>query len=280
MLPKQDRLYKDWEKKLVKRFPFLLKIYRARLWLTGGGLFFVMKNKNDWLRKALQKKSIAYIKEHIKDPAVVKKLIPKFPLGAKRVLFSDNYYAALSRPNVTLVTGGIQEITETGALSGDGTKAAVDVLIYSTGFKTNPFLMGLDITGKNGQTIKEAWKDSPANYLGISVHGFPNLFMLYGPNTNLGHNSIILMSEAQANYITQCINGLEKNNWQSLEVKKTVMQNYYQQTQARLKNMIWAVIEDSWYKSANGNLPNNYPGRTMEYIRITKKVDFNAYEKT
>ena len=104
--------------------------------------------------------------------------------------------------------------------------------------------------------------------------------MLYGPNTNLGHNSIILMSEAQANYITQCISGLEKNNWQSLEVKKTVMQNYYQQTQARLKNMIWAVIEDSWYKSANGNLPNNYPGRTMEYIRITKKVDFNAYEKT
>ena len=277
MLPKQDRLYKDWEKKLVKRVPFLLKMYRTRLWLTGGGLFLVMKNKNNWLRKALQKKSIDYIKEHITDPAIVKKLIPEYPLGAKRVLFSDNYYAALSQPNVTLATGGVQEITATGVISGDGIKSEIDVLVFSTGFKTNPFLMGLDISGKNGQTIQEAWKDSPENYLGMSVHGFPNLFMLYGPNTNLGHNSIILMSEAQANYITQCLVALQKNNWQSLEVKKTVMQNYYQNTQERLKNMIWAVIEDSWYKSADGNLPNNYPGRTMEYIRVTKKVDFDAY---
>lgn len=280
MLPKQDRLYKEWEKKLVKRVPFLLKMYRTRLWLTGGGLFFVMKNKNNLLRKILQKQSTDYIKEHIKDPAIVKQLTPTYPLGAKRVLFSDNYYAALSQDNVQLVTGGVQEITETGVISGEGTAAKVDVLVYSTGFITNPFLRGLDIKGRNGQTIKTAWKDSPANYLGISVHGFPNLFMLYGPNTNLGHNSIILMSEAQANYIAQCVAGLKANNWQSLEVKKTVMQEYYQQTQERLKNMIWAVIEDSWYKSADGNQPNNYPGRTMEYIRVTKKVDFEAFEVT
>ena len=278
MLPKQDRLYKEWEKKLVSRFPFLLKMYRSNLWLKGGALFLLMKNKNHWMRKLFEKQTVQYIKKHIDDPELVKKLIPTYPLGAKRVLFSDNYYAALNQANVDLTTSGIAEITTDGLVTKDGTKHPLDVLVYSTGFKTNPFLMGLDIKGKNGLTIQEAWKEGPENYLGITVHNFPNLFMMYGPNTNLGHNSIILMSEAQASYIAQCVEGLQKNNWQSLEVKKEVFQAFHQSIQDRLKNMIWTQIDNSWYQSANGNLPNNWPGRTMEYIRLTKKVDFDAYE--
>ena len=278
MLPKQDRAYKEWEKNLVARFPILLKMYRLKIWLLGGALFLLMKKGRTFLRKFYQKQTVNYIKEHIKDPAVVKALTPTYPLGAKRVLFSDTYYPALAQDNVTLATGGVQEITKNGVLAGDGTAYEVDVLVYSTGFKTNPFLLGLDIQGKNGISIKEQWKDGPINYLGMTIAQFPNLFIMYGPNTNLGHNSIILMSEAQANYIAQCIQKLEKDDWKSIEVKSTVMQDYHQKTQERLKDMIWNSVADSWYRSANGNIPNNFPGRTMEYMRVTKAVDFEAFD--
>ncbi|MEM1122411.1 MAG: NAD(P)/FAD-dependent oxidoreductase, partial [Bacteroidota bacterium] len=278
MLPKQDRAYKSWEKKLVEQMPFLLKMYRLRLWLLGGGLFFLMKRGNNLLRKIYQKQTIDYIKEHIKDPETVKALTPTYPMGAKRVLFSDTYYAALARPNVSLATGGVQEITSNGVIAGDGSVSKVDILIYATGFKTNPFLAGLDICGKDGISIKEQWKDGPKNYLGITVNNFPNLFLMYGPNTNLGHNSIIVMSEAQANYIAQCISELRKQNWKSITVKSDKLNAYHQATQQRLNNMIWTAVEDSWYKSANGNVPNNYPGRTMEYMRRTKRVNFGDFE--
>ncbi len=278
MLPKQDRAYKEWEKKLVAKVPFLLRVYRLYIWLLGGGLFNLMKQGNDFVRKIYQKQTVDYIKEHIKDPAVVKALTPTYPMGAKRILFSDTYYPALAQPHVNLATGGVKEITPTGVVAGDGSKHEVDVLIYSTGFKTNPFLAGLTIQGKNGISIKEQWKDGPKNYLGITVDNFPNLFMMYGPNTNLGHNSIILMSEAQANYIAQCVSELEQKKWKSLTVKTDKLNTYHQTTQERLKKMIWMTVEDSWYKSANGNVPNNYPGRTMEYMRVTKTVNFEDFE--
>jgi len=277
MLPKQDRLYKEWEKKLVKRFPIILKLYRLKIWTLGGALFFLMKNGNDFLRKTYQNKTIAFIKENIKDPEVVEHLTPDYPMGAKRILFSDTYYPALARPNVELITGGVQEITSSGVITGNGAAHDVDVLIYSTGFKTNPFLYGLDITGKDGISIRDAWKDGPTNYLGMTVSNFPNLFLMYGPNTNLGHNSIIIMSEAQAGYIAQCVKAIQQNNWGSIDISLTAMQSYHQDAQKRLGEMIWASVENSWYKSANGNIPNNYPGRTMEYMKKTKKVDFDVY---
>ena len=278
MLPKQDRLYKNWEKQLVRRFPFLLKMYRLKLWLLGGALFILMKDGNHYLRKVYQSKTKKYIRENIDDLELRKKLVPKYPLGAKRVLFSDDYYASLNQKNVTLITESIQEINFEGLKTSNGISHQMEVMVFGTGFKTNPFLLGIDIKGRNGITIQEAWKDSPKNYLGITVNDFPNLFMMYGPNTNLGHNSIIIMSEAQANYIVQCVDGLKKNNWKSLEVKKEVLQKYHDSIQERLRNMIWTKIEMSWYQSKNGDIPNNWPGRTMEYTRRTRRVDFSDFD--
>ena len=278
MLPKQDRSYKEWEKKLVARLPILLKTYRQRIWLMGGALYFLMQDGNHLFRKLYQWLCIRYIKKYIKDPEMVKKLTPNYPLGAKRVLFSDTYYEALARDNVALFSGGVQRINRGGVVTGEQQEEAVDVLIYSTGFKTNPFLLGLDIRGKGGLSIQEAWKDAPKSYLGMSTAGFPNLFTMYGPNTNLGHNSIILMSEAQANYIAQCINHLEQATVNAMAVKAAVMEAYHEGIQTRLKKMIWARISNSWYQAADGSIPNNYPGRTMEYIRKTKKVQLGDFE--
>jgi len=277
MLPKQDRMYKQWEKNLVRRFPIFLKMYRNRIWLLGGALFLLMKTGNDFLRKTYEKKTQQFIRRHIKDEDIVQKLIPNYPLGAKRVLFSDDYYEALAKEHVQLETESIEAIDKTGIVTKQKGKHELDVIIYATGFKTNPFLMNLDIKGKEDISIHKHWQDGPKNYLGMTVDQFPNMFLMYGPNTNLGHNSIILMSEAQSKYIVQCITHLEKNNNKVLEIKSSAISKYYEEIQARLKKMIWSKIDHSWYQSPNGNIPNNWPGRTMEYTRRTKKVVFDDY---
>jgi len=269
--------YRNWEKQLVRRFPFLLKMYRLKIWLTTGALFLLMKKGNNLLRRFFQWQSKRFIFQKIKDEKLREKLIPTFPLGAKRVLFSDEYFEALSQKNVEVVTEPILEFSEKGIQTKDGKKHEMDVLVFSTGFKTQPFLMGLNVIGKNGIAIKDFWKNGPMNYLGITVLNFPNLFLMYGPNTNLGHNSIILMIEAQANYIVQCLEAMKKDNLKSLEVKNLVMKNYHDSIQLRLQKMIWMTVEKSWYISENGNLPNNFPGRTWEYMRLTKKVNFEDF---
>ena len=177
-----------------------------------------------------------------------------------------------------MVTNPIQEFTSKGIQTEDGEKHELDVLIYSTGFKTQPFLMGLEVVGKKGILIDEFWKNESKTYLGMTTSNFPNLFFMYGPNTNLGHNSIILMIEAQAKYIVQCVEHIEKDHVPSLEVKNEVMENYYQAIQLRLKKMIWTTVEKSWYISEDGNSPNNWPGRTWEYMRKTKKANFNDFK--
>ncbi len=276
MIPKQDRPYYEWEKQLAKQFPILLKLYRQRLWLTGGVLFFLM-TKDQFPKKLGEAYSKAFLNQTITDPELRKKLTPDYPIGAKRILFSDDYYPALNRENVDLITDNIQEITPKGIRTQAGEEIPLDVIIFSTGFKTNPFLMGLDIKGLNGKTIQEAWKRGAESYLGITTPNFPNMFMMYGPNTNLGHNSIIIMSECQAEYIKQCITTLQKNNFKYMTVKPEVNEAYNQEIQERLQNSVWNLISESWYK-ADGKITNNWPGRTMEYSQRTKRVNYTAFQ--
>ncbi|GAB4395754.1 MAG: NAD(P)/FAD-dependent oxidoreductase [Microscillaceae bacterium] len=275
MLPKQDRPYLDWEKKMAARFPILLKLYRNQLWLKGGALFFLM-GQNQGLKKLAESYVKRYIQETVHDPILQKKLIPDYPIGAKRILFSDDYYPTLNRSNVHLITENIQEITEKGLRLREGTEIDLDVIIFGTGFQTNPFLMGLDVRGQAGKSIHEAWAKGAEAYLGITTSGFPNLFLMYGPNTNLGHNSIVIMSECQAHYISQCIATLKKHHFRSMDVKPEVQKAYNAEIQRRLQHSVWAQIEDSWYKSG-GKITNNWPGRTMEYEARTRKVNYAAY---
>ncbi|MFT4567454.1 MAG: cation diffusion facilitator CzcD-associated flavoprotein CzcO [Saprospiraceae bacterium] len=280
MLPKQDRLYRNWEKALVRKIPFLLRLYRLKIWLLGGALFFLMKDGNRLLRKFYQWQSTNYIKDTISDTELAQKLVPNFPLGAKRVLFSDNYYAALNKEDVHLDTTPITKITSAGVDVSDRRSIALDVIIYATGFKTNPFFQHISVTGKNKSDLRDQWKEAPVAYLGMTVSNFPNFFMIYGPNTNLGHNSIIIMSEAQSSYIAQAIDTIQKQNLKSIEVTSEVMMSYHTEIQKRLKTMIWNTIEKSWYRSADGGNPNNWPGRTMEYMRRVRHFKLEKYKTT
>jgi len=277
ILPKQDRMYKSWEKKLVRKMPFLLRLYRLKIWTLGGALFFMMKGNRSIIRSIYQFLSVRYIKSNIKDPQTVKMLTPTYEMGAKRVLFSDTYYQTLAQDHVHLTDASIESWTHDGIKTAGRTEE-LDVVITATGFKTQPLLANIDITGAGGLHLRKYWEQGPKNYLGMTMAGVSNLFLMYGPNTNLGHNSIIIMSEAQAGYITQCITQLKAQGKKTIAVKSSVLEGYYTKIQDRLKSMIWASINQSWYKNQSGQITLNFPGRTMEYMRRTKTLRLKDYD--
>lgn len=277
VIPKLDRPYKPWEQWLSDKVPLVASLYRLRLWLRNELFVFPVMRGNRLLQAILRGMHMRYLKREIADPVLRQKLIPDYPLGAKRILFSDDYFAALARPNVELVTDRVAELTETSLLTAGGRSIPVDAVIYGTGFKTNPFLAPMNIRGLAGRALHQAWHDGAHAYLGVCTSGFPNLFMLYGPNTNLGHNSIILMAESQANYIATCIAELAAKGRRSMTVIDEVEQSYNDELQARLRSTVWNALTDSWYKDG-ARITNNWAGSTWEYMRRLKKIDWSAYQ--
>jgi cation diffusion facilitator CzcD-associated flavoprotein CzcO len=170
-------------------------------------------------------------------------------------------------------------VTERGITTTDGRDIPADVIIYGTGFKTNPFLAPMDIRGVEGRHLRDAWRSGAQAYLGMMTSGFPNLFMLYGPNTNLGHNSIVIMAESQARYICEAITALGRDGYSAIEVKAEAEQEYNSEMQRRLAKMAWNAIEASWYKDGN-KITNNWPGSTYEYICRTRRLKWKDYQLT
>jgi cation diffusion facilitator CzcD-associated flavoprotein CzcO len=276
VLPKQDRAYLPFEQWLSDKIPWLTRLYRFRLWLFGELFLFAIMRGNRLLRWWGERETKRYLERTITDPELRRKLTPDYPIGAKRVLFSDDYYDAMARPNVELVTDGVAELTTLAVRCTSGREIAADVLIYGTGFHSNPFLAPMAIAGRGGRLLAEAWSGGAQAYLGMMTSGFPNLFMMYGPNTNLGHNSIVVMIEAQAGYVVQAIQGAEARGAKVIDVRPEVEAAYNVEMQQRLATMAWSQVAESWYKD-RGRITNNWPGSTWEYINRTRGVDWRAY---
>ncbi|PCJ58566.1 MAG: hypothetical protein COA73_09870 [Candidatus Hydrogenedentota bacterium] len=238
-----------------------------------------MAAANDsWLRKKSERDAIKNMEEKISDPELRKKLIPEYPMGAKRILFSDDYYEAVARDNVDVITDSVQRITENGVDAKSGTHYDADVLIYATGFDSTTFLTPMQVHGRDDRSLNDLWdKEGAEAYLGITHSGFPNFFMMYGPNTNLGHNSIVVMIEAQTRYILSCLDALESKQAAWLDVKGDVQQKYNTWIQQRMTEKVWTVIDKSWYKR-DGKVTNNWVGRTTEYRKRTRKMNPDDYE--
>ncbi len=276
MLPKIDRPYAKWEQRLSARVPWITRLYRWYIWAAGEyGMLSAIKG-NRLARWAIRRMCLRNLERAIDDPELRAKLIPDYPIGAKRVLFSDHYYPALARDNVHLRTTGVKAFTKKGILAKDKSEQIVDVVIYGTGFKTNPFLADIEVLGRDGRSIREAWQEGAQAYLGVSTHGFPNLHMLYGPNTNLGHTSIIIMHEAQVNHALSVLRHLDANGLKCCEVRAEVERDYNNEIQARLSAMAFSKVAQSWYMDGN-KVTNNWAGGTREYQRRLKRVDWSAY---
>lgn len=275
MVPKRDREYTDWQKTLARRIPLLAKSRRARVWLQSDILAFELMRKESRLRPLATKGALTYLRT-ISDPDKRRALTPDYPMGAKRILFTDTFYEAVEEHDVDIVTTPITSITPTGVRCADGTTHDADTIIYGTGFHTNDFLTPMRVTGRGGRSLADEWSDGAEAYLGITASGFPNLFFLYGPNTNLGHTSIVLMLEAQVRYVLSALDQLSATGIDWIDVRPEVQRRYNDELQARLAETAWTTIEDSWYLQ-NGKVTNNWPGRTTEYRRRTNRCDLTDY---
>jgi len=276
VLPKMDRAYTQWEQTLSDRLPFITKFYRWMIWAIGEyGVFGAIKGNrfSQWFYKRM---AIRYLEEKIEDPQLRKILTPDYEIGAKRILFTDHYFDALSRSNVALKHQQLKAIDANGVVQKNGQSESYDVIIYGTGFKTNPFLSGIEIEGARGYKLHEVWGNGAHAYMGVMTHGFPNLFMMFGPNTNLGHTSIIIMLEAQADFITEKIQSMDAKGVTSSEVKEEVEERYNQHLQERLAKLAFSKVSNSWYIDG-GRITNNWAGGTREYQRLLKKIDWSNY---
>ena len=172
----------------------------------------------------------------------------------------------------------MKEITPRGVVGDDGVEHACDVIIYATGFQSTEFLTPMQVHGRAGVSLNEVWKDGAEAYKGVAVPGFPNFFLLYGPNTNLGHNSIILMVERQLEYVIQAIGRIAAKEVAALDVKPEAMKAYNDKLQADLGKTVWAGDCASWYKTESGKVTNNWSGKTTEYAAIMRKFDPDSWQ--
>ncbi len=277
VLHKPDRAYRPWEIAVMRRLPWLQTLDRGLKYIQHEArvLAFTVVPK---LMKAMQLRFRLHLNRSIADPAFRQRLSPDYPMGCKRILISNDYFPALARSNVEVVGEEIEAVTESGIRTADGREREVDAIIYGTGFAATDFLAPMHITGLNGRELNAAWKEGAEAYLGISVSGFPNLFILYGPNTNLGHNSIIYMLESQFSYVLGCLQQLQQHQLRYMDLKPTVQAQFNQSLHKAIDRSIWQQGCDSWYKTASGKNTNNWPGFTFTYRHQTRRPELAHYD--
>jgi cation diffusion facilitator CzcD-associated flavoprotein CzcO len=273
VIPKPDAAFGPLARLGFRFVPGLQRAYREWIYRYAEATLYPALAQG-WSADLLRKRALRHLHDQVPDPALRAKLTPDYPPGCKRVVIDSAFYPALTRPNVDVVTDRIVRITTTGVETTEGPHE-VDTIVYATGFRTTEFLAPMEITGLDGRSLEEQWKGGPEAYLGISVPHFPNLFLLYGPNTNLGHNSIVFMIECQVEHIMSCLPYLSANG--PIEVRPEVMAAWRGQLDAALARMVWGGGCQSWYKTAEGRVTNNWPGPTTLYRRLTARPPAPAY---
>jgi cation diffusion facilitator CzcD-associated flavoprotein CzcO len=278
VLPKPDRPTTRLERALFRIAPALQQAYRSLIYwrLESRVLGFTVHPK---AMKALELVGRLHIRRAIKDPSVRQAVTPDYTIGCKRILMSNDYYPALARDNVDLITGGVQRVTERGVVGADRVEREVDAIIYGTGFKVRDPLGPMQIEGLGGAELSDLWREQGLEaYLGTTVAGFPNLFILVGPNTGLGHNSIVYMIESQVHYVLQAIKTLREHSAIYADVKPDVQAKFNEGIQAQLDGAVWSSGCASWYLDENGKNRTLWPGFTFRYRQATDEFCADDYE--
>ncbi len=273
VMPKQDDPYTEEDLARFKVDPSSLDQKRAEFFVVvDEGMTF---NNPDMLRDL--EAAGQQILEQVENPETRDKLRPQHPYGCKRPLVSNVFYPAFNRPNLELVTDSIAQITKDAIVTTDGQERKVDTLVLATGFSATKYLSALDVTGRNGQHIDEAWEDGATAYLGITTAGFPNLFMLYGPNTNNG--SILEMIECQTTHVLAHVERLANEQLAWVDVKPEPMAEYNDKVQQAIAGVtVWQESCNGYYRSKSGRVVTQWPFSMTEFKNMTEKLDPEAYE--
>jgi cation diffusion facilitator CzcD-associated flavoprotein CzcO len=225
-----------------------------------------------------ERMSLRHLRAQVKDPVLREKLRPHFQFGCKRILISDDYWATFERDNVDLVTEPIEEITPAGIRTADGTLHELDAIVLATGFALGLARAPFPIVGRGGRPLDDAWRDGAVAYKGMTVSGFPNWFILMGPNTGPGHTSVLVFTEAQIAHALRAIETLRTEGLKYVDVRQDVQDRFNARIQGRMKHMVWSSGCNSWYLSPDGSNHSLYPGFAAEYVARTRRFRSADYE--
>ena len=274
-MPRMDYEYSDRAKRLFRRFPLLQRLDRKSVQaIMEFGAIGMTRRK--WMLTPLKALGRKRIRDAIADPALQEALIPKDEFGCKRVMVSDDWYPALAKPNVRVITGGVERITPQGVVGRDGVERPADVLVLATGFKSHDFVAPMAIRGVGGRSLADEWADTPKAYLGLSVPTFPNMFLLYGPNTNGGTGSVVFTVEAGMTHVLAALAELKRTGTRRIEVSREVADDFHREIKQALPNTVWTGC-GNWYLDDSGHSPNQWPWRWATYTRRTRQLEPGAY---
>jgi cation diffusion facilitator CzcD-associated flavoprotein CzcO len=277
IMPHSDRAISPRERRLYARFPALQKlirggVYSARELLVLG---FVKRPK---LMGIVEKLARKHMDHQISDPELRRKVEPGYTIGCKRILPSNDWYPALGRDNVELVTDPIAKVTEHAVVTESGEEHEVDAIIFGTGFNVTDMPVARYVRGRDGRTLNENWEGSPRAHLGSTVPGFPNLFMLLGPNTGLGHSSMIYMIESQVAYVADGLKAMRRRGAETIEVRRDVMERFNGAIDERMEHTVWSSGCSSWYLDDTGRNGTLWPDWTFAFRRRASRFDAAEYE--
>ena len=276
VMPHSARPIRPRERALFRRVPAAQRAIRAGVY-AGRELLVPGFTRRPGLLKVAEQVSRRHLRGQVADPALRARLTPDYAIGCKRILPSNRWYPALTQPNVELVTDPIREVTPGAVVTADGTERPVDTIILGTGFRVAEAPVGHWIRGRGGRLLAEAWGGSPRAHLGSTVAGFPNLFLLLGPNTGLGHSSMVYMIESQIAYVTDALRVMRERGAAVAEVRPEVVDAYNRELDARMEHTVWSTGCSSWYQDATGRNPTLWPDWTWRFRRRTRRFDPDAH---
>jgi cation diffusion facilitator CzcD-associated flavoprotein CzcO len=274
ILPRFDRPWSERRRRTFRRHP---SVQRAVRWATywrfeAQAPMFV---RFPSIGRLAERLSLRHLDRSVSDPATRARLTPDYRLGCKRVLFSGDYWASFERPDVDLVTQPITRVERDGLVTADGTKHPVDAIVLGTGFSTRGSFDRIDIRGLEGRTLAEAWADRPVTHLGITVAGFPELYLLLGPNTGLGHTSVLLMSEFAARYVDRAVRRADDG---ARVTRPAAQEAFMREVGVRSRRTVWMTGCRSWYLDRQGRNTALWPGSTVGYWWRTRRLDDSVFE--
>jgi cation diffusion facilitator CzcD-associated flavoprotein CzcO len=276
VIPHRNRPMKGWERAIYRLFPPAQLAMRAGIYWARES--FVLQFRHRAVGRLLERIPMMHMRKQIKDPELRRKLTPDYSIGCKRILPTDEWYPALAQPNVEVITGGLTEVRSRSVVAEDGTEREVDTIIYGTGFYVTDVPIANRISGRDGRTLAQVWGGSMQAYKGTTVAGYPNLFFLVGPNTGLGHTSIVFMIESQINYVLGALRTLSRNGASTVEVRAEAQAAYNTELDRMTEGTVWVSGGcQSYYLDRNGHNSALWPTYTWPFRQRTREFDEGAY---
>ncbi|HWD55288.1 MAG TPA: NAD(P)/FAD-dependent oxidoreductase [Acidimicrobiales bacterium] len=277
ILPRRDKPFSEEEKQLFATNREAMEKHREEIfWAFENTIAFRL---DDPTADGLREIALSHIDYRIKDEALKAKLTPDYPFGCKRTLVCSDFYKAVLRDNVEVITVPIDHVTPRAVVTADGTERPVDAIVLATGFKATEYLEGIEVVGSGGRRLHDDWAEVAHAYLGLTVSGYPNFFMMYGPNTNQGGNSIIVILEAQATYVVSALNAMRDAGVAVVDVRRGVMARYNDELTGALEGTVWHHGCQSYFKNANGKIATQLPQTSLWYAERTKQFEMEDYER-